>query len=173
MFGTKYGGEGCADPAQYGLYQASEKNLTAASEDNPCEERGHTKYDSTETHGFDPASSTWDVYFLAKVEVASAMEPGCQDNCQAAGRRKYRSIASSMFGTTIGGKYPSKYGLYQVFEKTLTATTEGNPGEERGYTKYDSTETHGFGPASMTWDVYVAPKVEIAPAVGPCCQDNG
>ena len=176
MFGTKYGGEGCADPAQYGLYQASEKNLTAASEDNPCEERGHTKYDSTETHGFDPASSTWDVYFLAKVEVAPAAEPCCQDNCQAAGRRNCWSIDCSMFGAMHCGVCsvdPLKFGLHHAFENNFTATTEDNHCGVRGYSKHNSTETHGFGPVSRIYGVHGAPKVEAALAAEPCCQGHG
>lgn len=87
MFGAKHGSECCIDPSTYGLYQAFEKNLTATTADNPCEERGCTKHDSIERHGFGSASTTWDVYDVAKVEVAPAAEPCCQDNCQAAGRR--------------------------------------------------------------------------------------
>jgi len=83
--------------------------------------------------------------------------PCCQGKCQTAGEEKYWSIASGIFGTKHCGECcmdPSKYNLYHFFEKNLTKSDSDEPCKGFGYTKYDSTVTHGFGPISMTLDLY-------------------
>ena len=52
---------------------------------------------------------------------------------------------------------PSKYNLFHFFEKNLTKSESDSPCKGFGYTKYDSTVTHGFGPVSMTLDLYDLP----------------
>merc|ERR1711862_689972 len=96
-------------------------------------------------------------------------KPCCQGQCQQAGLEKYWSIAKGVLGQTHCGECcmdPKKYNLFHLFEKNLTKSTESNPCEVRGYTKYETTETHGFGPVSMTLDLYDMPDA----AEEPCCQ---
>ena len=99
------------------------------------------------------------------VKIDSAAQPCCQGACSKAGEEKYWSIAKSLFGTKHCGECcmdPSKYSLYHFFEKNLTkATSTNSPCHEFGYTKYDSTVTHGAGPIKMTLDLYDLP-TEVA-----------
>jgi len=93
------------------------------------------------------------------VEVAES--PCCQGACKVAGEEKYYSVAKSLFGTKHCGECcmnPSKYNLYHIFEKNLTKADNDSPcAKTFGYTKYDSTATHGFGPVKMTLDLYDMP----------------
>merc|ERR1719199_1842205 len=121
---------------------------------------------------------TLDLYDLPKAEkaVAKPEEPCCQGRCKEAGMEKYWSIAKSLFGTPHCGECcmdPKKYGLYHFFEKNLTKATSDSPCAGFGYTKYDSTVTHGFGPVKMTLDLYDLPKEPepvLESAEEPCCQ---
>ena len=120
------------------------------------------------------------------VTVDSAAQSCCQGNCSKAGEQKYWSIAKSLFGTKHCGECcmdPSKYRLYHLFEKNLTKSDVENPCNEFGYTKYDSTVTHGAGPIKMTLDLYDLP-TEVATNPGMasectrclhhnCCTDDG
>lgn len=54
---------------------------------------------------------------------------------------------------------PSKYSTYHIFEKNLTKATTDSPCSAFGFTLYDSTVTHGFGPIKMTLDLYDKPAV--------------
>merc|ERR1711865_558589 len=93
------------------------------------------------------------------VEVVDS--PCCQGSCKVAGEEKYYSVAKSLFGTKHCGECcmnPSKYNLYHIFEKNLTKADNDSPCSTTfGYTKYDSTATHGFGPVKMTLDLYDLP----------------
>lgn len=87
-------------------------------------------------------------------------EPCCQGKCTNAGEEKYWSIAKGILGQTHCGECcmdPSKYNLYHFFEKNLTKSQSDNPCKGFGFTKYDSTVTHGFGPVKMTLDLYDLP----------------
>jgi hypothetical protein len=53
---------------------------------------------------------------------------------------------------------PKKYNLFHRFESNLTKADNDEPCKGFGYTKYDSTDTHGFGPVSVTLDLYDLPK---------------
>merc|ERR1712072_139511 len=92
-----------------------------------------------------------------------AQQPCCQGACQAAGLEKYYSVAKSMTGVEHCGECcmdPKKYKLYHFFEKNLTKATDDSPCKGFGFTKYDSTVTHGFGPVKMTLDLYDKPAEE-------------
>merc|ERR1711918_121341 len=88
-------------------------------------------------------------------------DPCCVGQCDAtAGLEKYWSIASSIFGTKHCGECcmsPSDYKLYHFFESNLTKSDVDYPCKSFGFTKYDLTTTHGFGPISMTLDLYNEP----------------
>jgi hypothetical protein len=108
----------------------------------------------------EPHSAT-PVTVVETVEEKEA-EPCCQNACKANGMEKYYSIAASMFGVPHCGECcmdPSKYSLYHFFEKNLTKASTDTPCSDFGYTKYDSTVTHGFGPVKMTLDLYDLPKI--------------
>merc|ERR1719453_2266621 len=99
----------------------------------------------------------------------SATPPCCQGACTTPGEEKYWSIASGIFGTKHCGECcmkPSDYKLYHFFEKNLTKSASASPCSGFGYTKYDSTVTHGFGPVKMTLDLYDLPS---AAAAAPTC----
>ena len=97
---------------------------------------------------------------FAAESLESAAEPCCVGACTVAGEEKYWSIAKSLFGTEHCGECclnPSKYNEYHLFEKNLTHSDSDSPCKGFGYTKYDSTPTHGFGPVKMTLDLYDLP----------------
>jgi len=68
---------------------------------------------------------------------------------------------------------PKKYKLYHFFEKNLTHSAVDSPCESFGFTKYDSTVTHGFGPVKMTLDLYDKPANTTGHCEGNeyCCPD--
>jgi hypothetical protein len=101
----------------------------------------------------------------AKLEPKGAEKPCCEGACKKTGEEKYYSIAKSLFGTKHCGECcmdPSQYRLYHRFEKNLTKATSNSPCDDFGYTKYDSTVTHGFGPIKMTLDLYDLSSTEAA-----------
>ena len=49
---------------------------------------------------------------------------------------------------------PSKYWLYKLFEWGLEKSDTNTPCADRNYTVYKNTPTHGFGPITMTLDLY-------------------
>merc|ERR1740130_1343162 len=161
IFGKPHWGECCMDPSKYNLYHFFEKNLTKSAVASPCESFGYTKYDSTVTHGFGPVKMTLDLYDQPAVtKEEAAAPPCCEGACKTAGEEKYWSIAKGIFGKPHCGECcmdPSKYNLYHFFEKNLTKSAVASPCESFGYTKYDSTVTHGFGPVKMTLDLYNKP----------------
>jgi len=115
-----------------------------------------------------------------EAEVTNPEEEACcQGACKENGKEKYWSIAASMGGTKHCGECcmdPSKYKLYHFFEKNLTKSTTDSPCEGFGYTKYDSTVTHGFGPVKMTLDLYdlpATPMVEEEACCQGACKENG
>merc|ERR1711865_662792 len=162
MTGVQHCGECCMDPSKYSLYHIFEKNLTKSDSDTPCSDFGFTTYDSTDTWGFGPVKMTLDLYNLPAEEetVEAEAEPCCQGKCAEAGLEKYWSIAKSMTGVQHCGEGcmdPSKYSLYHIFEKNLTKSDSDTPCSDFGFTTYDSTDTHGFGPVKMTLDLYNLP----------------
>merc|ERR1711959_717259 len=84
----------------------------------------------------------------------------CVGKCSVAGEEKYWSIASGILGKQHCGEAcmkPSDYKLYHFFEKNLTKSDSDTPCSDFGFTVYDSTPTHGFGPVKMTLDLYNKP----------------
>lgn len=99
----------------------------------------------------------------SKANLEDPTPPCCEGACTTAGEEKYWSIASGIFGKKHCGECcmdPKKYNLYHFFEKNLTKSATDSPCAGFGFTKYDSTVTHGFGPVKMTLDLYDAPAVE-------------
>jgi len=87
-------------------------------------------------------------------------QPCCQGKCTTSGQEKYWSIAKGILGETHCGECcmdPKDYKLYHFFEKNLTKSDTDSPCKTFGFTKYDSTVTHGFGPVKMTLDLYDEP----------------
>mmetsp|Transcript_11524 Transcript_11524/g.26413 ORF Transcript_11524/g.26413 Transcript_11524/m.26413 type:complete len:96 (-) Transcript_11524:52-339(-) len=82
---------------------------------------------------------------------------------------KYWSIAKGIWGTPHCGEacmHPEQYKEFHFFEPNLTHSEVAEPCKSFGYKKYDSTDTHGFGPISMTLDLYDFPdEVAEAPAM--------
>jgi hypothetical protein len=120
VFGKAHGSEFCMNPCKYTLYHFYKKGLTKSAEDNPCEVRGYTEYDSTATHAFGPVSVTLDVYNLPSeqvkvVETVLAEGHCCQGHCQKATEEKYYALAARIFGAPCGEGCmdPSKYSLYR------------------------------------------------------------
>jgi hypothetical protein len=52
---------------------------------------------------------------------------------------------------------PKDYKLYHLFEPNLTKSETVSPCLGFGFTKYDSTVTHGVWPVKMTLDLYDLP----------------
>jgi len=97
---------------------------------------------------------------MAEEEESATTQPCCQGACATAGQEKYYSIAKSLFGTKHCGECcmdPKDYPKYHLFERNLTKAATDSPCKGFGYTKYDSTTTHGFGPVKMTLDLYDLP----------------
>jgi len=95
-----------------------------------------------------------------KVEITSETKPCCEGHCVDSSKAKYYSVAKSMTGKKHCGECcmdPKKYNLFHAFEKNLTKADNDSPCKVFGYTVYDSTDTHGFGPVSMTLDLYNQP----------------
>jgi len=94
-------------------------------------------------------------------------KPCCQGHCADPTKEKYYSVAKSLFGKKHCGECcmdPKKYKLFHLFEANLTKADNDSPCKAFGYTVYDSTDTHGFGPVSMTLDLYDLPKASIEQA---------
>jgi hypothetical protein len=95
---------------------------------------------------------------LQSVETTDT--PCCVGRCKEQGMEKYWSLAKGIFGTKHCGEScmdPKDYDKYHFFEKNLTHSDSATPCHDFGYTKYDSTPTHGFGPIKMTLDLYDLP----------------
>lgn len=106
----------------------------------------------------------------ALLAVVEANDPCCQGNCTVSGEEKFWSISKGLDGTRHCGEScmsPSKYHLYHTFEWNLIRANNTNtPCKDFGFTKYDSTSTHGFGPIKMTLDSYDQP----LPSDNHCCE---
>merc|ERR1711865_850150 len=101
--------------------------------------------------------------------------PCCQGKCTTTGQEKYWSIAKGFLGGVHCGECcmsPKDYKLYHLFEKNLTHSDVDSPCDTFGYTKYDSTVTHGFGPVKMTLDLYDMPKPPSPPSPPGHCEGN-
>ena len=114
------------------------------------------------------AANVSQVHEMSPAEHTGAQEPCCQGKCSVAGEEKYWSIASGILGKQHCGEAcmkPSQYNLYHFFEKNLTKSDSYTPCSDFGFTVYDSTPTHGFGPVKMTLDLYNKPSdvADIAP----------
>merc|ERR1711934_969213 len=112
----------------------------------------------------------------APVNSTGGDQPCCQGACQAKGQAKYWSIAEGILGVKHCGECcmdPKDYKLYHLFEKNLTKSAVDSPCESFGFTKYDSTVTHGFGPVKMTLDLYDKPSNKTGNCLGNeyCCPD--
>jgi len=95
-------------------------------------------------------------------------KPCCQGHCADSSKAKYYSIAKSLFGKKHCGECcldPKKYDLFHFFESNLTKADNDSPCKAFGYTTYDSTDTHGFGPVSVTLDLYNLPTDSIEQAL--------
>ena len=64
---------------------------------------------------------------------------------------------------------PAHYSGFKIFEPNLTAAGD-HTCAGFGFPKYDNTVTHGFGPVSMTLDLYDPKDKDAAAASGPCCE---
>merc|ERR1711871_1941142 len=98
--------------------------------------------------------------FETSPTTAVAAKPCCRGTCSEPGMKKYWSIAHGLFGTKHCGECcmdPKKYNLYHFFEKNLTLSDQPSPCHAFGFSKYDSTVAHGFGPIKMTLDLYDLP----------------
>jgi hypothetical protein len=139
-------------------FDTYEANLTNG-ECSPLHPLGFASGIWTWTGGCGAAAST-----LPKEEAKQqqASTPCCQGACKEPGMEKYWSIAKGILGQSHCGEAcmdPKKYNLYHFFEKNLTkAENTVTPCHDFGYTVYDSTPTHGFGPVKMTLDLYDKPK---------------
>ena len=86
---------------------------------------------------------------------------------------KYYSIAKDLFGHVNCGECcmdPKDYKLYHFFEKNLTKANDDFFCKHQGYTEYESTPTHGFGPIKMTLDLYKKPSPSCVPVT--CAQSR-
>jgi hypothetical protein len=101
-------------------------------------------------------------------DAVDMVQPCCQSNCTVAGQQKYYSVASAASGKPHCGECclnPKNYNLYHFFEKNLTLSPVASPCASLfGFTKYDSTVTHGFGPVSVTLDLYDLPNESFVSA---------
>ena len=107
------------------------------------------------------------VVTTVSLAVSDPLAKCCEGNCTVVGQEKYWSIAESILGKQHCGEAcidPSDYAKYHRFEKNLTLSTVGvSPCAVFGFTEYDSTPTHGFGPIQMTLDLYNLPEESAAP----------
>merc|ERR1711968_93813 len=96
-------------------------------------------------------------------------QPCCQGKCTKPGEEKYWSLARGLFKKHCGEccMNPKEYKLYHFFEKNLTKSAVDSPCKSFGYSKYDSTVTHGFGPIKMTLDLYDLPEPGPTPPSPP------
>ena len=95
----------------------------------------------------------------------AAPAPKCCTTCDAsAGLEKYFSVASPLLSKKKNcGECcmnPKDFNKFHLFEKNLTKATTNTPCGDMGFTDYLETDTHGFGPVSMTLDMFTFPAVE-------------
>merc|ERR1712100_847832 len=80
--------------------------------------------------------------------------------CRLLGKEKYFSIADDS-GPWLCGETcisDSFYWIFHIFEKNLTKATDLNTCKDAGYTKYNSTVTHGGAGLYCTLDLYECTK---------------
>eukprot|EP01136_Pigoraptor_vietnamica_P026745 Opistho-1_new@82128 len=89
---------------------------------------------------------------VANVPDAETTTPCCR-SCVAP-LEKYYSVdkTNNMCGECCMD--PKDYDLYKIFEPGLTLASDNSPCADLKFTNYSSTVTHGFGPISMTLDLY-------------------
>ena len=98
------------------------------------------------------------VLLLLSLLVASVVsEEKCCEECTVEGEIKYYSIDSLWNKCGECCMDPDKYWIYKIFESGLTEADSDHPCEERGYTEYETTETHGAMGITMTLDKYKKP----------------
>merc|ERR1711907_781598 len=94
------------------------------------------------------------------VEPSRVLQGGqCCKSCDS-GKSKYFSIADDS-GPWLCGETcirDSFYWIFHLFEKNLTKATDLNVCKDAGYTKYNSTVTHGGGGLDCTLDLYECAK---------------
>jgi hypothetical protein len=103
--------------------------------------------------------------------LAGAHATCCGACDESAGYAKYYSVdhAHNMCGESC--IQPSRFHFYKLFEPGLEPAKSAGESvcRELGYSVYDSTPTHGFGPVKATVDLYKQPEELAAAAEGPCC----
>lgn len=90
-------------------------------------------------------------------DLTSAEDAQCCETCTGK-TQKYYSVDKLFHRCGECCMDPSKYAIYKIFEPGLTKATTNSPCAALRYTKYDRTDTHGFGPVKMTIDFYAQEK---------------
>jgi hypothetical protein len=86
----------------------------------------------------------------------------CVGACKDSNKNKYFSIADDS-GPWLCGETcirDSFYPVFHIFEKNLTKATDQFTCKDAGYTKYESTVTHGGAGLDCTLDLYSCTKAE-------------
>jgi len=161
----KISGSECGQATLDAKYASYAKKFAGLSE-GTCASQGYTVADGT---------TPLKVPVLGQITISKFKKPSllgdgkcCVGKCTTPGEEKYWSIASGILGKQHCGEAcmkPSDYNLYHFFEKNLTKSDSYTPCHDFGFTEYDSTPTHGFGPVKMTLDLYNKPSVASTEAV--------
>jgi len=126
-----------------------------------CASQGYTVVNSTTTKSVPIIGDIKITEYTKPPAVTLEAEPCCQHMCKDPAEAKYYSLAKSLLGTRHCGECcmdPRQYPLYHHFEANLTKADNDSPCKTFGYTKYDSTVTHGFWKVKMTLDLYDLPE---------------
>merc|ERR1719223_1587636 len=115
---------------------------------------------------YDPASQV--KVEEPKVEKAvAAPEAPCCKTCEGV-KEKYFSVDTKHGHCGECCMDPKHYSGFKIFEHNLTLAN-GKTCADFGYSIYEKTEKHGFGPISMTLDMY-NPTKKVAAPEAPCCK---
>ena len=95
--------------------------------------------------------------FLSLLVATVVSDEKCCEVCTVEGEIKYYSIDNLWNRCGECCMDPDKYWIYHIFESGLTEADSDYPCEERGYTEYEKTETHGAMGITMTLDKYKQP----------------
>jgi len=143
-------GVSCMNPKYYNIYKIFEKGLEFAKSDTPCRDRNYTEYLQTVTHGVWPVTATLDMY---NPNSDGNVDNRCCESCSD-GKNKYFSVDKVHGKCGESCIKDSYFWLYRIFEKGLTKASSNTPCADLKFTKYDETQTHGFGPIKATVDLY-------------------
>jgi len=90
--------------------------------------------------------------------LVTAETPCCQGKCAASGHDKYWSVTKledGAYGCSEMCLTSMEYDVIHVVERSLALSTTGDsPCAGLGYPNYYKTTTHGYGPATVNWDLY-------------------